>query len=286
MAASKNFNFKKDDHGRTPNNPLLQSAVLNLFGAETSQYQQLPIALLDSSPLQHYYSMDTEEMESLADSIRLKGVLQPIVVRTAAGGRYEILAGHRRTAACKLAGLDTIPALIYVNLDDESAAYIFHVTNLESRNNISPSEQANAYAHIAALLEEKGFPAGQTTAAVAKDAGVTARTVQRYNRLAKLNKDLLQKVDEGSISVRAANELSYLPKPQQKKLAQKLEPNQCLSHDEAREIRLRSTGTIKGARLRKLSFAPFARFFAEDATKKEIIQQITAALEYWQENNA
>lgn len=287
--ASKTFNFKKGADTTIEHNSKearLQSAVLNLFGGAAAQYQQLPLDLLDTYPSQSTYSMDADKIESLADSIRLKGVLQPIVVRTAHGGRYEILAGHRRTAASTLAGLTTIPALIYINLDDVSASYIFHATNLESRNDLSPSMRAQGYAEIAQLLETQGFPEGQTTAAVAKDTGVTVRTVQRYNRLALLNKELLDKVDDGVISVRAAGELSYLPEREQQKVAKKLKPNEGITQEVARTMRRKAEGVATDIRPQKLDFAPFARFFEPTAAKQEIVQQMIAALEYYQKEHS
>lgn len=84
----------------------------------------LPIALLDAHPEQAHYHMDESKLEGLRDSIREKGVLQPICVRAKADGRYEILAGHQRVEASRRVQLQTIPAMVYSGLDDDAATYI------------------------------------------------------------------------------------------------------------------------------------------------------------------
>lgn len=207
--AGKNFNFSKSSKPGGVNCQA-QSTVLSLLSGSGGQacYQVVTLDLLDACPLQpKFYSVNREKMQSLADSIRLKGVLQPIVLRTKADGRYEILAGHCRTEASRMAGKETIPAMVYQQLDDASAEYIFHVTNLEDGHDLPPSERARGYAAVAKLLAEKGLPGGQSTAGVAKETGVDVRTVQRYNRLAQLDAGLLEKVDAGQVSVRAGAQL-------------------------------------------------------------------------------
>lgn len=180
--AGKNFNFSKSSKPAGMNYQA-QSTVLSLLSGAggQAQYQIVALDLLDACPLQpRFYSVNKEKMQSLADSIRLKGVLQPIVLRTKPNGRYEILAGHCRTEASRMAGKETIPAMVYQQLDDASAEYIFHVTNLEDGHDLPPSERARGYAAVAKLLAEKGLPNGQSTAGVAKETGVDVRTVQRF----------------------------------------------------------------------------------------------------------
>lgn len=285
--AGKNFNFSKSSKPAGMNYQA-QSTVLSLLSGAggQAQYQIVALDLLDACPLQpQFYSVNQDKMQSLADSIRLKGVLQPIVLRTKPNGRYEILAGHCRTEASRMAGKTTIPAMVYQQLDDASAEYIFHVTNLEDGHDLPPSERAKGYAAVAKLLAEKGLPNGQSTAGVARETGVDIRTVQRYNRLAQLDAGLLEKVDAGQVSVRAGAQLSYLSKKQQAKVAKELENGATITEEQAVAMRRKAKQDIRPAAIKKLDFAPFARFFPPDATKKEVEQRIVDALVQWEEHH-
>ena len=285
--AGKNFNFSKSSKPAGMNYQA-QSTVLSLLSGAggQAQYQIVALHLLDACPLQpQFYSVNQDKMQSLADSIRLKGVLQPIVLRTKPNGRYEILAGHCRTEASRMAGKTTIPAMVYQQLDDASAEYIFHVTNLEDGHDLPPSERAKGYAAVAKLLAEKGLPNGQSTAGVARETGVDIRTVQRYNRLAQLDAGLLEKVDAGQVSVRAGAQLSYLGEKQQAKVAKELENGATITEEQAVAMRRKAKQDIRPAAIKKLDFAPFARFFPPDATKKEVEQRIVDALVQWEEHH-
>lgn len=285
--AGKNFNFSKSSKPAGMNYQA-QSTILSLLSGAggQAQYQIVALDLLDACPLQpQFYSVNQDKMQSLADSIRLKGVLQPIVLRTKPNGRYEILAGHCRTEASRMAGKTTIPAMVYQQLDDASAEYIFHVTNLEDGHDLPPSERAKGYAAVAKLLAEKGLPNGQSTAGVARETGVDIRTVQRYNRLAQLDAGLLEKVDAGQVSVRAGAQLSYLSEKQQAKVAKELENGATITEEQAVAMRRKAKQDIRPAAIKKLDFAPFARFFPPDATKKEVEQRIVDALVQWEEHH-
>lgn len=286
--AAKNFNFSKAARGTAGvATGQTQSTILNMLGAVEAQYQMLPLDLIDPSPLQsRYYSVNEEKMDALADSIRLKGVLQPIAVRTKPNGRFEALAGHCRIEGSRRAGKATIPAMVYIDLDDASAEYIFHVTNLENGHDLPPSERAKGYAAIAELLAGKGLPNNKSTAGVAQETGVDVRTVQRYNRLVNLNDDLMKKVDEGSISVRAGAQLSYLDKKQQNKVLQDVAKlGGGISEEQAKALRRKAEKKAPLPGLRKLDFAPFSRFFSQAATKKEVENHIVEALAFWEEQN-
>lgn len=181
-----------------------------------------------------------------------------------------------------MAGKETIPAMVYQQLDDASAEYIFHVTNLEDGHDLPPSERARGYAAVAKLLAEKGLPNGQSTAGVAKETGVDVRTVQRYNRLAQLDAGLLEKVDAGQVSVRAGAQLSYLPEKQQAKVARELENGGTITEEQAVAMRRKAKQAVRPAAIRKLDFTPFAKFFPPDATKREVEQRILEALALWE----
>lgn len=211
--AVKPFDFTKSatkkttgaTSGRTSQIPTLSV----LAGTAVQQVTVLPIALLDAHPEQAHYHMDESKLEGLRDSIREKGVLQPICVRAKADGRYEILAGHQRVEASRRVQLQTIPAMVYSGLDDDAATYIFHATNAYGRDGLLPSEKAYAYAEIERVLK-KNINGMKTTQAIADETGESTRTIQRYKKLLELSEPLVKMVDNGRISLRAAGVLADL----------------------------------------------------------------------------
>lgn len=198
--AVKPFDFTKSatkkttgaTSGRTSQIPTLSV----LAGTAVQQVTVLPIALLDAHPEQAHYHMDESKLEGLRDSIREKGVLQPICVRAKADGRYEILAGHQRVEASRRVQLQTIPAMVYSGLDDDAATYIFHATNAYGRDGLLPSEKAYAYAEIERVLK-KNINGMKTTQAIADETGESTRTIQRYKKLLELSEPLVKMVDNG-----------------------------------------------------------------------------------------
>ncbi len=165
-----------------------------------------------------FYVLDNEEMAELVASIKENGVLVPIIVRPK-NGKYEIIAGHRRRHAAKLAGLDTLPAIVKKYSDDEAALAMVD-TNIQ-RENILPSEKAFAYKIKRDTLSHQGRKAedpdevGSNSRDKVSDTDSGA-TVDRYIRLTNLTKDLLNLVDQKKLSLLAGVSLSYLSKAQQK----------------------------------------------------------------------
>ena len=286
--AGKNFNFTKAARGTTDGrtSAAAQNTLLTLIGGSTQPVQPLALSMLDDHPEQHRYHMSQEDIDWLAESIKVMGVLQPIVVRNKPDGRYEILAGHRRSTAARQAGLTTIPALVYTDLDDESATYIFHVTNLGQRS-ILPSEKAFGYQEVLRVLEAKGLLNGQTTAAIAQETGEDVRTIQRYQRLNQLTRGLLDAVDRGELSVRAAGELSYLPEKQQGRVAQRIEEGEQIPQQTARAMRDKSKRAQPAKQppaVVKIKFAAIKEYLPENATEKEASEYILEALEFWRDH--
>lgn len=286
--AGKNFNFTKAARGTTigRTSAAAQNTLLTLIGGSTQPVQPLALSMLDDHPEQHRYHMSQEDIDWLAESIKVMGVLQPIVVRNKPDGRYEILAGHRRSTAARQAGLTTIPSLVYTDLDDESATYIFHVTNLGQRS-ILPSEKAFGYQEVLRVLEAKGLLNGQTTAAIAQETGEDVRTIQRYQRLNQLTKGLLDAVDRGELSVRAAGELSYLPEKQQERVAQRIEEGEQITQQTARAMRDKSKRAQPAKQppaIIKIKFAAIKEYLPENATEKEAPEYILEALEFWRDH--
>ena len=179
--------------------------------------------------------VDNEEMDQLTWSILTQGLLTPLVVRPLPNGEYEVISGHRRLHACKKAGIETVPALIYA-IDRDAAAIALVDSNLQ-REHILPSEKAYAYKLKAEAMKRYGKPnlghvvpdydSTRTTAEIGEASGESYKTVQRYIRLTNLIPGILQKVDEGRIALTPAVELSYLTDAEQEDLLETMESEDC-----------------------------------------------------------
>lgn len=183
-----------------------------------------------------YKVQDNEEMEALAESIKVHGIVSPVIVRPFenTADEYEIISGHRRVMASRKAGITEVPALV-VSLDRDAAAIVLVDSNLH-REHILPSEKAFAYKMKAEALDHRGFRADLTseqlapklaTEQIADDVGTSKDTVKRYIRLTNLIPEILQYVDEGRISFTPAVELSYLNEQEQQDLLEQMELNDC-----------------------------------------------------------
>lgn len=183
-----------------------------------------------------YKVQDNEEMDALAESIKMHGVVSPIIVRPLENttDEYEIISGHRRVMASRKAGITEIPSLV-VSLDRDAAAIVLVDSNLH-REHILPSEKAFAYKMKAEALAHKGYRTDLTsvqvaprltTEQIAEDAGTSKDTIKRYIRLTNLIPAILQYVDEGRISFTPAVELSYLNEQEQYDLLEQMELNDC-----------------------------------------------------------
>ena len=166
-----------------------------------------------------YKVQDNEEMETLAESIKMHGIVSPVIVRPLENttDEYEIISGHRRVMACRKAGITEVPALV-VSLDRDAAAIVLVDSNLH-REHILPSEKAFAYKMKAEALAHKGYRTDLTsvqvaprlaTEQIADDVGTSKDTIKRYIRLTNLIPEILQYVDDGRIAFTPAVELSYL----------------------------------------------------------------------------
>ena len=184
-----------------------------------------------------YKVQDNEEMDALAESIKMHGVVSPVIVRPLENttDEYEIISGHRRIMASRKAGITEVPALV-VSLDRDAAAIVLVDSNLH-REHILPSEKAFAYKLKAEALAHQGWRSDLTSCQVgaklrtdeqiAVDANDSARQIQRYIRLTNLISEILQYVDDGRISFTPAVELSYLNEQEQYDLLEQMELNDC-----------------------------------------------------------
>ena len=192
---------------------------------QREQVQQIPIDALHPFTNHPFKVLDDEAMTRTVESIAQYGVLAPLIARPRPDGDgYEIISGHRRQYAAKLAGLDTLPVIVRQMSDD--AAVILMVDSNLQREHILPSERAFAYKMKLKALKNQGARSDLTSCQVgtkfradeslAEDSGESARNVQRFIRLTNLIPELLDMVDEKKIAFNPAVELSYLDESQQR----------------------------------------------------------------------
>ena len=191
---------------------------------QREQVQQIPIDELHPFTNHPFKVLDDEAMTRTVESIAQYGVLAPLIARPRPEGGYEIISGHRRQYAAKLAGLDTLPVIVRQMSDD--AAVILMVDSNLQREHILPSERALAYKMKLEALKNQGARSDLTSCQVgtkfradeslAEDSGESARNVQRFIRLTNLIPELLDMVDEKKIAFNPAVELSYLDTNQQR----------------------------------------------------------------------
>ena len=202
---------------------------------QREQVQQIPIDALHPFTNHPFKVLDDEAMTRTVESIAQYGVLAPLIARPRPDGDgYEIISGHRRQYAAKLAGLDTLPVIVRQMSDD--AAVILMVDSNLQREHILPSERAFAYKMKLEALKNQGARSDLTSPqvaakfrsddAVAKDQGISGDTVRRYIRLTNLIPELLDMVDEKKISFNPAVELSYLDESQQRDFLEAMDGTQ------------------------------------------------------------
>ena len=197
--------------------------------------EHLPISKLHPFEGHPFKVTDNEEMDQLTWSILTQGLLTPLVVRPLPDGEYEVISGHRRLHACKKAGIETVPALIYA-IDRDAAAIALVDSNLH-RESILPSEKAFAYKMKMDALSRQGKRTDltlsqnatklDTAAEIGKAQGESRDMVFRCIRLTHLIPELLQKVDEGKIAFTPAVHLSYLSPAEQGWVLDEMERNDC-----------------------------------------------------------
>ena len=274
---------------------------------QREQVQQIPIDELHPFTNHPFKVLDDEAMTRTVESIAQYGVLAPLIARPRPDGDgYEIISGHRRQYAAKLAGLDTLPVIVRQMSDD--AAVILMVDSNLQREHILPSERAFAYKMKLEAIKNQGARSDLTSPqvaakfrsddAVAKDQGISGDTVRRYIRLTNLIPELLDMVDEKKISFNPAVELSYLDESQQRDFLEAMEDTQNapslsqaqqlkkmaqqgeLSYEKAFDVMgqekrsEKDTVTIKNETLRK--------YFPRSYTPKQMEEKIIQLLDAWQ----
>ena len=274
---------------------------------QREQVQQIPIDALHPFTNHPFKVLDDEAMTRTVESIAQYGVLAPLIARPRPDGDgYEIISGHRRQYAAKLAGLETLPVIVRQMSDD--AAVILMVDSNLQREHILPSERAFAYKMKLDAIKNQGARSDLTSPqlaakfrsddAVAKDQGISGDTVRRYIRLTSLIPELLDMVDEKKISFNPAVELSYLDESQQRDFLEAMQDTQnAPSLSQAQQLKKmaqqgefsyekafdvmgqekkseKDTVTIKNETLRK--------YFPRSYTPKQMEEKIIQLLDAWQ----
>ena len=213
--------------------------------AQENKITLLPLSELHDFPNHPFKVRDDEAMQETTESIRQYGVLVPAIVRPREGGGYEIIAGHRRRHGSELAGLSAMPCIVR-QMDDDTATILMVDSNIQ-RENILPSERAQAYKmKLEAIRRKAGRPAKgaenlpedncdqvghnfdgkRSVEIVADEAGESKSQVQRYIRLTELTPELQQMVDEKKIGMTPAVEISYLKPEEQQMLLTAIDSEQ------------------------------------------------------------
>ena len=274
---------------------------------QREQIQQIPIDALHPFTNHPFKVLDDEAMTRTVESIAQYGVLAPLIARPRPDGDgYEIISGHRRQYAAKLAGLETLPVIVR-NMDDDAAVLLMVDSNLQ-RETILPSERAFAYKMKLEALKNQGARSDLTSSQigtklradekVAQDLGESRNQVQRFIRLTNLIPELLDMVDEKKISFNPAVELSYLDESQQRDFLEAMNDTQnAPSLSQAQQLKKiaqqgefsyekafdvmgqekkseKDTVTIKNETLRK--------YFPRSYTPKQMEEKIIQLLDAWQ----
>lgn len=277
--------------------------------APRMQLMQLPLHILDpwqgaNGQPQPFKPYTPEKLTELAESIRQNGVIEAISVRTKPDGRMEILAGHNRVAAAKLAGLQTVPAIVQ-KLDDDAAEILLVDSNLKHREKLLPSEKARAYKMLLEARKRQGQRTDLTSVQieqklnsreeVAAKAGESASAIQRYIRLTYLIDPLLDMVDTGKPGFAAGVDLSFLSRREQEDLLRVMQEEEKVPNGaQAKALKKASAaGMLTGPeairtilcpessakpRILKISTDRLLDFFPADTTEAAMEETILAAL--------
>ena len=274
---------------------------------QREQVQQIPIDELHPFTNHPFKVLDDEAMTRTVESIAQYGVLAPLIARPRPEGGYEIISGHRRQYAAKLAGLETLPVIVRQMSDD--AAVILMVDSNLQREHILPSERALAYKmKLDAMRRTSGRPSKENVSQIgtqkrsdqimAEELGESRNQIQRFIRLTNLIPELLDMVDKKKIAFNPAVELSYLDESQQRDFLEAMEDTQnAPSLSQAQQLKKmaqqgefsyekafdvmgqekkseKDTVTIKNETLRK--------YFPRSYTPKQMEEKIIQLLDAWQ----
>lgn len=262
--------------------------------------EELPLTELTPFKNHPFKVKNDVEMEELMKSIADAGVLSPALARPKEDGGYELISGHRRLAACKALGMDTMPVIVR-KLTDEEAVITMVDSNLQ-REHILPSEKAFAYKMKYEALKHQGTSSQvgtklRTDELLAQSSGDSRNQIQRYIRLTNLIPEILQMVDDGRIALTPAVELSYLqpseqemifsvmdcdevtPSLSQAQRLRRMSENQTLTDTAAMQL----MSEVKGNQVEyvKVPVDKLRSFFRPDTSMKQMTETIVKAMDFY-----
>lgn len=223
--------------------------------AKYEKEENITATLIEDSKLEDYPNQpfklyDKEKRNEMIESIRINGIMQPLIVRPIDNGKYQILAGHNRRSCARELGITKYPCIIKKNLTDDEAKIYLIDTNLCTRDKISPMERARAYKikydtykkrniNTSMFEEIKKDNEGALNTLI-KEEKTSAGSIQRYLRLMYLVPSLQDLVDKGKISLTVGEKLSFLPNEEQKFVAEIIKDNVKINDGMAQKIRKES----------------------------------------------
>lgn len=237
---------------KRPGQQLKGLSVQQLLGVTNEESaMEIDIRLIHPFKDHPFRVVDDEKMQDLVDSIKVHGVLSPVLLREAEHGQYEMISGHRRMHAAQLAGLETIPAIIREMTDDE--ATIVMVDSNIQREELLPSEKAFAYRmRLDAMRRQAGRPSKDNSGhndqnmigkvsrdILAEQLGTSSKQVHRYIRLTELIPELLEMVDTKRITFVSGVEISYIDQAVQKWLCEYIHDNGVIKPEQITALRSR-----------------------------------------------
>ena len=273
--------------------------------AKKPKVEAIPLAALTPFRNHPFKVKEDEEMAQLMRSIADAGVLSPALARPLPDGGYELISGHRRLAACKALGMDTMPVIIR-DLTDEEAVITMVDSNLQ-REHILPSEKAFAYKMKMEALSHQGKTSRQVgerwSVSQISEAGTDSeRQIHRYIRLTHLIPGILKLVDEGKIALTPAVELSYLQPSEQEMLFSVMDSDEVTpSLSQARRLRrmseaqtltddavLQLLSEVKGNQVEyvKVPVDKLRSFFRPDTSVKQMTETLVKAMDFYNKHLA
>lgn len=211
------------------------TTVEELLGVPASESStEIDIDMIHMFKNHPFKVLDDEKMSDLVESIRVNGILSPVLVRPDGEDSYEMISGHRRMHAAKIVGLTSIPAIVREMSDDEAIVYMVD-SNIQ-REELLPSEKAFAYKmKMDAVKRGAGRPSKENSCQngtnyradyeLSNQVGESARTIQRFIRLTELIPELLDMVDSKRLQFTAGVEISYIDKEIQQWICEYIHEN-------------------------------------------------------------
>ena len=297
-------NDRSIDLGLTGYEELFMSTEERL-DAKKPKVEAIPLAALTPFRNHPFKVKEDEEMAQLMRSIADASVLSPALARPLPDGGYELISGHRRLAACKTLGMDTMPVIVR-DLTDEEAVITMVDSNLQ-REHILPSEKAFAYKMKMEALKHQGRTLGQvgpkwSITEIAESTSDSERQIKRYIRLTHLIPDILKLVDEGKIALTPAVELSYLQPSEQEMLFSVMDSDEVTpSLSQARRLRrmseaqtltddavLQLLSEVKGNQVEyvKVPVDKLRSFFRPDTSVKQMTEILVKTMDFYNKHLA